>query len=352
MNKKDLAFWGIFTIIALIACGCVEHKLAEPAIPPPAPQQAQTGQYDYTPKVMAETGQIKKRVAVAPFSYNAPVPERGLAGPEVTFPFSRRFTEKLIHELHKSKKFIVVERRNITEILKELDFQSTDYVDKTTSEKIGNLLGVEVIVTGSFDLNDRDIKFWVDTEKEWNLENRDRRLRLEQMVAAQTRGEVIARTDSQYRMKRLQELRDAYDEAPPPGSLYLRLYEVGTSRIVDSVQVEGETETELLKRAVRKLARGLDKIPWTGKIADVEGDTVYINAGKNVGIQKGDEFTVFSLGREITDPESGNIIGYKEQEVGLVVVDTVQNKISRAKVARGMGMIKEGDKIQFKKPST
>jgi len=240
--------------------------------------------------------------------------------------------------------------KNIAEILKELDFQSTDYVDKTTSEKIGNLLGVEVIVTGSFDLNDRDIKFWTDTEKEWNLENQDRRLRLEQMVAAQTRGEVIARTDRQYRMKRLQELRDAYDEAPPPGSLYLRLYEVGTSRIVDSVQVEGETETELLKRAVSKLARGPDKIPWTGKIADVEGDTVYINAGKNVGIQKGDEFTVFSIGREITDPESGNIIGYKEQKVGLVVVDTVQNKISRAKVARGMGMIKEGDKIQAKKP--
>ena len=79
-------------------------------------------------------------------------------------------------------------------------------------------------------------------------------------------------------------------------------------------------------------------------------DTVYINAGKNVGIQKGDEFTVFSIGREITDPESGNIIGYKEQKVGLVVVDTVQNKISRAKVARGMGLIKEGDKIQAKKP--
>lgn len=352
MNKNELTSYGILTVIAILACGCVERKLADPAIPPATQQQQVTaGEYDYTPKVMAETGQIKKRVAVAPFSYSAPVAERGLAGPEVTFPFSRRFTEKLIHELHRSKRFIVVERRNIGEILKELDFQGTDYVDKTTSEKIGNILGVEVIVTGAFDLNDRDVKFWTDREKEWNGEDRDRRLRLEQMVAAQTRGEVIAQTDRQYRMKRLQELRDAYDEAPPPGSLYLRLYEVGTSRVVDSVRVEGETETELLKRAVRKLSRSIDKIPWAGKIADVEGDTVYINAGRTVGVRKGDEFTVISLGREITDPESGKIIGYTEQEVGLVVVDTVQEKISRAKIARGMGVIKEGDTIQLAEPS-
>ena len=352
MNKTNAMLSAIFVAAALVACGCVTQHLADPEISQPPPRLATTEQYDYTPKTLSRPGHIKKRVAVAPFGYKVPVLERGLMGPETTLPISQRFTEKLIHELHKSKRFIVIERRNINEILRELEFQSSDYVSKAASEKIGNLLGVEIIVTGTFDQSDSGIKYWTDKNKEWNLENQDLRLKLEQFGTTREGREAAAQTTRQYRMKRMQDMRDTYDEAPPPRSLYLRVYEVGTSRVVESVHVDGRTEKELLKKAVRKLSRSIEQIPWTGKIADVEAGTVYINAGRNLGVRKGDEFIVFSLGKEITDPESGNVIGYQEEPIGSIIVEAIQDKISKAKIAKGYGIIKAGDKIQFKEPSS
>ncbi len=353
MNKTTATCLAFLGAGVFIACGCVEQHIREPEISAThITQQAPAEQYDYTPKTLSKPGHIKKRVAVAPFGYNVPVLERGLMGPEATLPISQRFNEKLIHQLHKSKRFIVIERRNINEILKELDFQASDYVSKAASEKIGDILGVEIIVTGTFDYSDSGIKYWTEKDKEWALENQDLRIKLEQFGTTGEGREATAQLRRQYRTKRLQDLRDSYDEAPPPRSLYLRIYEVGTSRVVDSVHVDGRTEKELLKKAVRKLSRSIEHIPWTGKIADVEGGTVYINAGRNLGLKEGDEFIVFSLGKEITDPDSGKVIGYQEERIGSIIVESIQDKISKAKIVKGYGTIKEGDKIQFKQPST
>jgi curli biogenesis system outer membrane secretion channel CsgG len=53
----------------------------------------------------------------------------------------------------------------------------------------------------------------------------------------------------------------------------------------------------------------MEKLSWEGRVAYVEGEKVFINAGRLSGIQIGDILKVTELGKEVYDPENGNFIG-------------------------------------------
>ncbi len=57
--------------------------------------------------------------------------------------------EELTTRLFKTKKFQVVERRLLNKVLEEQSLSVSDLIDKESIKKIGNLLGVTAIVTGS-----------------------------------------------------------------------------------------------------------------------------------------------------------------------------------------------------------
>ncbi len=48
---------------------------------------------------------------------------------------------------------------------------------------------------------------------------------------------------------------------------------------------------------------------WSGRIIQLEGNTIYINSGRLTGIQPGDRLKVLSQGKEIYDPLTGKLIG-------------------------------------------
>lgn len=355
------------------------QRIPDPVVPPnPTALQSPTEQYDYAPKAFHAPVKhyLKKRIAVARFGDNirvndspfgqevpwgASANQQGalnvsmVAGdgseeswlvPEKTSVMSDRFTDKLMHELNKSGRFILIERKDINSILRELEFQSSKYVPKTAGEKVGDVLGAQIIVTGSIGFNDDSIEYWAAKLKEWVLEDQDMRVKL-----ANSQGRDRGATENlrrQYSIKRMKDERDALDESPPPRSLYMRLYEVGTGRVVDSVYVQGRTEKDLIHKAVRKLEGSMEKMAWRGKIADVSGDVAYINAGRDMGLAAGDEFQVFSIGKEIKDPDIGNVIGHEEQNIGSVKIESVQDKVSKSKIMKGAGQIKKGDIVEYK----
>ena len=49
-------------------------------------------------------------------------------------------------------------------------------------------------------------------------------------------------------------------------------------------------------------------LPWTGRIVDVTGDQVFLNAGTDTGLKPGDRFAVSTVVRELTDPSSGALL--------------------------------------------
>jgi hypothetical protein len=74
-----------------------------------------------------------------------------------------------------------------------------------------------------------------------------------------------------------------------------------------------EVTFELSKQAVATVFPGLQmalgQLKWTGRIALIKGDRVYLNVGRLSGLQPGDLLKVSEEGDEIFDPDSGDSIG-------------------------------------------
>ncbi len=74
--------------------------------------------------------------------------------------------------------------------------------------------------------------------------------------------------------------------------------------------------------------------PWTGKVLAVDGDTIMINAGKEVGLKDEAVFKVFSVGESITSG-TGRTIHLLGETVGEIKVTSVMEKHSLAEPLSG-----------------
>ena len=83
-----------------------------------------------------------------------------------------------------------------------------------------------------------------------------------------------------------------------------------------------------------------------GKIANVDGGMLYINAGSDGGVKEGDEFTVYRIGKQIKDPDTGEVLGADETKVGKIRVTAVKGpRLSTATAVSGSGF-SAGDTVK------
>ena len=61
---------------------------------------------------------------------------------------------------------------------------------------------------------------------------------------------------------------------------------------------------------LEEFLRQLDLLDWTTTIAKIEGENLYINAGKLSGLRIGDTLEIFGLGKEIVDPTTKISLGW------------------------------------------
>jgi len=107
-----------------------------------------------------------------------------------------------------------------------------------------------------------------------------------------------------------------------------------------------------IKVAVRKFAPRIVKVgsrlEWMGRVAKIIGTRIYINAGRNSGINLGDILKVITEGQEIYDPESGALIGMSQGEVKgtLEVIDYFGQDGAICTLHSG-GSVTEGDFVQL-----
>jgi hypothetical protein len=64
---------------------------------------------------------------------------------------------------------------------------------------------------------------------------------------------------------------------------------------------------------------------WNGRIAQVDGQNLYINAGQRSGLNVGDKLKIFRPGKDIIDPQTKVKLGTTENLIGEAIVQ--QNDI-------------------------
>ena len=114
-------------------------------------------------------------------------------------------------------------------------------------------------------------------------------------------------------------------------ALDVRIYDVATSQIIDSVRAEGKASSsavgvsvqregwsmsgagfsqtplghatrEAIDNAVAFIVKRMETLPWEGRIATLDADpagvvsTIYINVGSRLGLKVGDRFTILRPG--------------------------------------------------------
>jgi curli biogenesis system outer membrane secretion channel CsgG len=108
----------------------------------------------------------------------------------------------------------------------------------------------------------------------------------------------------------------------------------------------GKATQETIDDAAYRIALNMDKVPWRGSIVLIQTDKVYINCGQREGIQPGQKFVVYSKGEELTDPDTGELLGVEETKAGRVSVVEVNEKYSIAQIEAG-GNFKRGDVLRL-----
>jgi hypothetical protein len=123
---------------------------------------------------------------------------------------------------------------------------------------------------------------------------------------------------------------------------------------------DGEKLDKILRPVVQKLADSIsakkldtsgiggasDASGVVGKIAKADGEMLYVNAGSEAGVQEGDEFTVYRVGEQIKDPDTGEVLGANEVKVGRVKITSIKGpRLSMAAPLSGSGF-RAGDTLK------
>jgi len=277
-----------------------------------------------------KTGGLKKRLAVIDFE-----DKTGHGAWHIGSGMADMLTTALV----KSGKFMVIERQALEKVMQEQALGQTGAVTAQSAAQVGKILGVELMVMGSvneFGEKQSSVGGSVGGKlggkfgglNRLGVETKTARVGLDVRLVNTTTSEIVAAEGI------------AEDESK-------KGVDVGTNDFAFSNDVgwdntlAGKATRKAVNKVVDLITGAMDKIPWSGKIIAVNADkTVSIKPGSKGGIKVGDVFTVYSVGEEVIDPETGASLGAEETKAGTIEVTVVNEQFAKAKVLTGSGFKK------------
>jgi curli biogenesis system outer membrane secretion channel CsgG len=252
--------------------------------------------------------------------------------------------DMLVTELVKSGKYRVIEREQLQAIMQEKNLSLSGDIDPKTAVKAGKLLGVEYIVTGALTelgVADRGARVpggLFGRLPSVNVRSQKMDAAVDARMINTTTGEIV--------------WADSAKESTSDAKVFV----AGAGGGVD----DKRKLDRVLRPVVVKLAESMGKVGVgtsglggsgdasgiAGKIAKVEGGSVFLNVGAEAGVKEGDAFDVYRVGNVIKDPDTGEVLGADETKVGRLKITKVMGaRLSTASIVSGSGF-KPGDMIK------
>lgn len=96
------------------------------------------------------------------------------------------------------------------------------------------------------------------------------------------------------------------------------------------------------------LVKAMDKLSWNGRIALINGERIFLNAGKLTGINIGDILRVSEDGEDIFDPTTGSLIGQAPGRMkGTLEVISFFGKDGSVTIIHSGSGFKENDHVEL-----
>jgi curli biogenesis system outer membrane secretion channel CsgG len=207
----------------------------------------------------------------------------------------------LITELVKSNQFVVVERDRMNQIMQEQKLGMSGAIDPSTAAQVGKILGLNAIVTGSIS------QFGEETEGS-------------EYLLTQSKAQVVKCTVD-IRVVDVENGRILYADS---GSGLARKHTggvlgLGTRSSYDET-LEGDALRAAIVKFVNNIIQQVQNKPWSCRVADVDGSSIYLNAGHESNVPLGKKLAAYHIGRAIKDPNTGLVLGNTEDKLGEIKV--------------------------------
>lgn len=272
---------------------------------------------------------LKKRVAVINFE------DRSGYGHNI----GRGVSDMLVTALVESDQFIVIEREELDEVLKEQGLGMSGTVTPQSAAKIGQLLGVQRIITGSI------TEFGSKKNKigggiggfNLGVSTTSARVTVDIRFINTTTGEIpMAKT------------AEGEDSSTGLDNVGVDDIDFHNSNTWDNTQL-GKASREAINQCVEYISEGMAGLPWEGKIIKASGATIYMKPGSKGGVQPGMIFAVYRPGEELIDPDTGISLGSEEAKIGEIqyTADIGEGKAGKAIIKSGTGF-QTGDLVRVK----
>jgi hypothetical protein len=245
----------------------------------------------------------------------------------------------LTSELFKTGRFIMVERAALADIVKEQELGQTGLVRGGTAAKVGELLGAQLLVTGAV------------TE-------------FESQSSGGGGGIGYAGFNLRLQMSNAHVGVDIRLVDSSTGQILKSQYASGTAKTtgigfganVEGVQFGsdafqktplGEATREAIFKAVLFIISEMENLPWTGRVVQVKGGDVYLNAGSNVNLRPGLVLAAYAKGEDLIDPATGLSLGSQDTRVGTITLKDIQERFSIGVFSGQGGALRRGDLVRF-----
>lgn len=238
--------------------------------------------------------------------------------------------DQLATELVRTNEFSVIERERLQAVLAEQGLGQSGAVNPTTAARIGELLGVQAILTGSI------TKFAVDTKRVGigpaAVSRTEAEVALDIRVVDTSTGEIlsVAEGSGKKNLGGFAIDRVAFEST----------FDRGVAQEALSPAVE-----EVIERLLdeKETFESLAPVAAAAQIVGSSEESVYIDQGENFDVQVGQRYDVFRVTDEIRDAD-GNLLDTITEKVGVIEVTRVLSQSSVCQVIEGEAQ--EGDTVR------
>jgi curli biogenesis system outer membrane secretion channel CsgG len=277
---------------------------------------------------------LKKRVAVVDFEDRA----------HYGYDIGKGVADMLVTALVESKKFMVIERSELEQVLNEQGLGQSGLVTPQSAAKVGQLLGAEMLVTGSVtEFGEKESKVGGGLGRLGGLNvgvsKKMARVAVDIRLVNVNTGEIIAAKSA-----------SGEDATTGLDNVGVNDIDFHNTTTWDNTQL-GKASREAIEQCVQYITEGMEAVPWVGKIIKVSASdgSIFMKPGSKGGVKTGMVFKIFRPGEALIDPDTGLSLGSEESLIGEIQVtsDLADGKAAKAIVKSGMGF-QEGDLIRIK----
>jgi curli biogenesis system outer membrane secretion channel CsgG len=230
--------------------------------------------------------------------------------------------------LVESNRFIVSERAQIQQILTEQEMKGQKLTSQGSGPKLGKLIGVQFLILGSvteFGAEEEGHGFSIGgsgggigslLSGALSGQFSSGTVAMDFRVVDTTTGQVLESFN----------LSEDIESSGFDLSLGYQGINFGGNQFNKTPL--GQASRRVITRAVQKFAINAENIAWTGQVVEFDAGELFINAGAQAGMKKGDAFMIERITKRLTDPSTGEVLMLRKEPLGMVELQMVAPKIA------------------------